>query len=49
MGKTDTGPVSIDPIMVEHPVAFQDGYPVVADQYNTATKFNIKAVSAEGM
>ena len=49
MGKTDTGPVSIDPIMVEHPVAFQDGYPVVADQYNTATKFNIKAVYADGL
>jgi predicted dehydrogenase len=44
MGTTDTGPISVDPISVEHPVEFQDGYPVRSDQYNTATRFNIKAL-----
>lgn len=49
MNKTDTGPVSIDPVMVEHPVSFKDGYPTVNDRYNTATKFHIKAVYADGV
>ena len=49
IGKTDTGPTSIDPAMAEHPVEFKNGYPVVADQYNTATKFNIKAVYSDGV
>ena len=26
--KTETGPVSVDPVMVKHPVEFKDGYPV---------------------
>ncbi|WP_435010288.1 Gfo/Idh/MocA family protein [Tundrisphaera lichenicola] len=49
MGKTDTGPVSIDPLMVEHPVAFKDGYPTDDTRYNTATAFLIKAKYADGM
>jgi len=49
MNKTDTGPISIDPVMVEHPVKFKDGYPTVANRYNTATKFNIKAIYEDGM
>jgi len=49
MDKTDTGPVSIDPVMVEHPVEFKDGYPVVGNRYNTATKFHIKAIYADGV
>ena len=49
MGETATGPISIDPIMVKHPVEFKDGYPVVDDQYNTATEFNIKATYANGV
>lgn len=49
MGKEKTGPISIDPIMVEHPVEFKDGNPTQDDCYNTATKFNIKAVYADGM
>ncbi len=27
MGKTDTGPIRVDPVMVKHPVEFKDGYP----------------------
>ncbi len=49
MGKTDTGPVSVDPLMVQHPVEFKDGYPVQNDQYNTATAFNIKCLYDDGL
>jgi predicted dehydrogenase len=49
MDKTNTGPVSIDPVMIEHPVEFKAGYPVVSNRYNTATKFNIKAVYDDGV
>jgi len=49
MDKTDTGPVSINPIMVEHPVPFKDGYPTVKNKYNTATKFHIEATYADGV
>ena len=49
MGKTETGPVSVDPVMVKHPVEFKDGQPTVNNRYNTATQFNIKATYADGM
>ncbi len=49
MDKTETGPVSIDPLMVEHPVPFKNGYPTVDNRYNTATKFKIKVVYADGV
>jgi predicted dehydrogenase len=49
MDKTVAGPVLVDPVMVEHPVPFRDGYPTIASQYNTATKFNIKAVYEDGV
>jgi predicted dehydrogenase len=49
MDKIDTGPVTVDPIMVRHPVPFKDGYPTVDNRYNTATEFNIKATYADGM
>lgn len=49
LGKTDTGPVSIEPVMVRHPVDLRDGYPVASNRYNTATEFNIKAVYADGV
>ncbi len=49
MDKIDTGPILIDPLMVEHPVPMKDGYPTEDDRYNTATKFNIKTVFEDGM
>ena len=49
MGKTETGPVRVEPLMVEHPVPFERGYPTVRDQYNTATKFNIRATYEDGV
>jgi predicted dehydrogenase len=47
LGKTDTGPISVDPLMVKHPVPFKDGYPTDDSQYNTATEFLIKAKFAD--
>jgi predicted dehydrogenase len=49
MGKTDTGPIRIDPVMIKHPVTFKDGYPTDDSQYNTPTAFLIKATFADGM
>lgn len=43
MDKTDSGPVAIDPVMVKHPVPFENGYPTADDQFNTATEFLINA------
>jgi predicted dehydrogenase len=48
LDKTDTGPVSIDPVMAKHPVEFKDGYPVDDSRYNTATQFLIRATFADG-
>ena len=48
LGKTETGPVSLNPIMVKHPVEFKDGYPIDDSKYNTATQFLISARFADG-
>ena len=45
--KTTSGPISVEPVMVKHPVEFVDGYPVDPSRYNTATAFLIKAVFAD--
>ncbi|WP_339744166.1 Gfo/Idh/MocA family oxidoreductase [uncultured Rubinisphaera sp.] len=42
LGATETGPSRIAPLEYSLPVEYKDGYPVVNDQYNTATKFKIK-------
>lgn len=49
MGKTDTGPVSVEPVMVKHPVEFKDGYPTDDSRYNTATEFLFKAMFGDGL
>ena len=49
MDKTETGPISIDPIMIEHPVDFVNGQPVRDDVYNTATKFEIRCLYEDGV
>jgi len=48
MGKTDTGPLEVNPIKIEHPVPFKDGYPTDPSRYNTATSFVIQATYADG-
>lgn len=42
LGATATGPSKITPLSFNLPVDYKDGHPVVADQYNAATKFRIQ-------
>ena len=42
LGATDTGPSKITPLEFKLPVEYKDGNPLVHDQYNAATSFNIK-------
>ncbi len=49
MDRTDTGPTSVTPEMVKHPVPFKDGYPVHDNRYNTATEFLIRARYQDGV
>jgi len=46
---SDIGEVKIDPVEVTHPVEFQDGHPVSDDQFNCATKFNVKCTFRDGI
>jgi predicted dehydrogenase len=43
LGATDTGPSKITPVDYKLAVEYKDGYPTVADRYNIATRFTIKA------
>ncbi len=47
LGKTDTGPIQVNPVKVVHPVEFKDGYPVDPSRYNTATEFQILATFSD--
>ncbi|XZE51804.1 Gfo/Idh/MocA family oxidoreductase [Planctomycetaceae bacterium SH139] len=42
LGAGDTGPSTVTPLDYTLPVEYRDGHPLVADQYNAATKFNIR-------
>ncbi|QDT69023.1 Inositol 2-dehydrogenase [Planctomycetes bacterium MalM25] len=42
LGTTDTGPTKISPLSYKLAVEHKDGYPVVDDQYNSATNFKLK-------
>ncbi len=42
LGATETGPSKVVPVSYKLPVAYKDGNPLVADQYNAATTFNIR-------
>lgn len=44
----DVGPIKIEPIAVEHPVEFKDGYPVQDDQFNCALTFTVQCTFADG-
>ena len=43
MGAADTGPNKITPVSFSLPVEYSKGYPMVGDQYNSPTKFEIQA------
>ena len=49
LGAGDTGPSKVAPINYTLPVEYKDGYPVVDDQYNVATQFNIRADMPNGV
>ena len=49
LGKTNTGPTSVTPLKVKHPVEFKDGQPVDHSRYNTATEFEISALFDDDM
>jgi predicted dehydrogenase len=49
MGKTDTGPITVDPVMAKHPMPLKNGYPTLDNQFNTATEFLINADYSDGM
>lgn len=42
LGAGDTGPSKVTPLDYSLPVEYRDGHPVVNDQYNAATQFNIR-------
>jgi predicted dehydrogenase len=48
LGKTTTGPVEINPVMVKHPVEFKDGMPTDPTKFNTATAFLIQSKFEDG-
>lgn len=43
IGASDTGPSKVIPVEYTLPVEYRDGWPVVQDQYNVATRFSIRA------
>ena len=48
LGKTETGPIEVNPVMAKHPVEFKDGMPMDATKFNTATAFLIQAKYEDG-
>lgn len=42
LGASDTGPSKVTPLEYTLPVKYKNGHPVVHDQYNVATKFNVR-------
>ena len=47
--RADIGLIKIDPLEVTHPVEFKNGMPQRDDQFNCATKFNVKCTFADGI
>lgn len=48
LGKMETGPILVEPVLNKHPVEFKDGYPLDESRYNTATEFLIRAKFSDG-
>lgn len=49
LGAGDTGPTKVTPLNFKLPVEYKDGHPLVADQYNIATEYNILAEMPNGV
>jgi len=46
---TDTGPFTVEPVTVKHPVPFRNGYPTADDCFNTANAFMVRCTFANGV
>jgi len=49
IGMENSGPSSVEGVMVEHPVPLKDGMPTMDNQYNAATKFDLKCMYPNGV
>jgi predicted dehydrogenase len=49
LGVDKTGPKTVEGLTVEHPVPLEKGMPTEADRYNTASKFDIQVMYANGV
>lgn len=49
LGASETGPSQVTPLDFKLPVEYKDGHPLVQDQYNAATQFNIKVDMPNGV
>jgi predicted dehydrogenase len=49
LGATETGPSKVAPVDYSLPVEYKDGWPTVYDQYNAATRFNIRVDMPNGV
>jgi predicted dehydrogenase len=49
IGMDNSGPTSVEGVMAVHPVEFKDGWPTVDNQYNAATKFDVKCLYPNGV
>jgi predicted dehydrogenase len=49
IGMDHSGPTSVEPVMAEHPVPFENGHPTVDNAYNSATKFLVKCPFPNGV
>ena len=45
----DQGPVSIEGLVAEHPMPYENGWPTLDDRYNTATRFDIQVMFPNGV
>jgi predicted dehydrogenase len=49
LGCGDTGPSKVTPVEFTLPVPYKDGFPLVHDQYNAATRFTIRVDMPDGV
>lgn len=49
IGMAESGPQTIEVLASEHPVKFENGWPTVDNEFNTALTFQIKATYANGV
>lgn len=49
IGMDQSGPASIEPLAVEHPVPLKNGHPTLDNAYNTANSFQIRILYPNGI